>query len=283
MNSLISSEHNVQRAFDRAAHRYYENCYEGQNGSLQKQAAQLLLPLLEGQIHSQGSNYLIDRLVDLGCGMGVHWPALKAFAKHYTGIDLAPKMILEARKRQQAAEKIGNSATTSWLVGDAQALPLANTSADIIFSNLAVQWCNNRKAVANELYRVCKKGGNVYLSTLVSGSLKELYGLKKLGLLRAVNEYPEAANWQQQLERAGFTAVVVKTNTVTTFHTTGSELLRSMKGIGASQVIAAQKEATPQGLRTPKWLKAINTAFEPYQQEQGIPLTYQVALVQARK
>lgn len=272
----LNKQRNLQRAFDRAAASYYEHCYAANSDSLQVQTARLLLEQLNVQLEP---GQRAGRLMDLGCGMGVHWPQLSARTKHYTGVDLSAQMIEQARQRFPAAPD-----TSQWLVGDAQALPFSSSSTDIVFSNLALQWCVDRSAVSNELYRVCRQGGSVHFSTLVTGSLTPLNKLQEAGLLQAINQYPTALEWQQLLLATGFSKVKWQQKTITTFHHNGADLLRSMKNIGAGQVMHSNSEPKgSQGLRTPAWLREVNSTLEEYRQPQGIPLHYQVALFAAYK
>lgn len=276
MNSRPTPQKNVQRAFDRAAQRYYDHCYALNRESLQQQSAGLLLQQLYRQHQPMAGG--VKQLLDLGCGMGVHWPKLKALSEYYTGVDLSAQMISQARLRYP-----GEHSCTRWIVGDAQALPLQSGFAERVFSNLALQWCADRQAVANELYRVSKPGGVVHFSTLVAGSLTPLEHLVELGLLPVLNNYPAAAKWQQHLLQAGFTQVQWQQVEVATFHNSGTDLLRSMKNIGASQRQTHSPNRAAQGLRTPHWLQQVNAELERYRQPQGIPLNYQVALVSATK
>lgn len=272
----LNKQRNLQRAFDRAAASYYQHCYAAKSDSLQVQTARLLLEQLTAQLEPGQQAH---QLMDLGCGMGVHWPQLSALSQHYTGVDLSPQMIEQAHQRFPAAPD-----TSQWLVGDAQALPFNSNSTDIVFSNLALQWCPDRTAVSKELYRVCKQGGSVHFSTLVTGSLTPLNKLQEAGLLPAINQYPAALEWQQLLFAAGFSKVTWQERTITTFHASGADLLRSMKNIGASQRMQTNaKPQRPQGLRTPSWLRQVNVALEGYRQPQGIPLHYQVALFSANQ
>ncbi|RUO44189.1 malonyl-[acyl-carrier protein] O-methyltransferase BioC [Aliidiomarina taiwanensis] len=220
------SEVHVQQAFNRAAAKYQTLCYGANTATLQQQAAQLLLQQTLAA-HKQPAKQLLD----LGCGSGVHWPKLHTLSKNYLGVDLSPAMIGQARKRY------GMPAGTHWLVGDAQALPLPNSVTDLVFSNLALQWCPQPEQVAAELFRVCKPGGRIHVSTLIQGSLVELKHLQQLGLLTRVNRYPRAAQWQQALQQAGFQQVLVEQTQITTHHDSAANLLRSMKAIGASRVL----------------------------------------------
>ena len=43
-----------------------------------------------------------------------------------------------------------------WLVGDAEALPLAAGSVDLVYSSLALQWCHRPELLFAELARVLR-------------------------------------------------------------------------------------------------------------------------------
>lgn len=259
----------VQHAFNRAAVHYQALCYGTDTATLQQQAAQLLLEQTKSAL-TQPARHLLD----VGCGTGVHWPTLQGLSESYTGVDLSPHMIT------QALSYYGTPAGTQWLVGDAQALPLRDGATDLVFSNLALQWCSQPQQVAAELFRVCQPGGRLHVSTLLHGSLVELKQLQQQGLLTSVNRYPTAAHWQQALQKAGFQHVSIQPTQITTYHASAAELLRSMKGIGASRVLNGSQS---RGLRTPNWLRQVHGALARFQQDQGIPLTYQVAIIQATK
>ena len=114
-----------------------------------------------------GSNLKGRRVLDLGCGTG--WFARKmacAWDATVTGVDLSPGMI------QQARDASGPGIT--WQVADAESLPFAENSFDVVFSNLMVQWCADPATVFSECRRVLRPGGRVVLSTLLKGTLREL-------------------------------------------------------------------------------------------------------------
>ena len=109
-------------------------------------------------------------ILDLGCGPGV---AGRALLKRYrgaqvTGVDFAPAMLREARRRRRwfSAQR--------FVCADAQALPLAADSVDLVFSNLTVQWCNDPAAVLAEAWRVLRPGGLFMFTSLGPDTLREL-------------------------------------------------------------------------------------------------------------
>src|SRR5688572_30825551 len=87
-------------------------------------------------------------VLDLGAATGA---ATRALAAHYPGalvvaLDLAPAML------RRAAE---HSVT---VCADALKLPLASDSADLVFSNLMLPWCDGPEAVFAEVRRVMRSG-----------------------------------------------------------------------------------------------------------------------------
>lgn len=110
----------------------------------------------------------VFRGVDLGCGTGwfTRRLAASAPAATLTGVDLSPGMTLQAR--QNSPEAI------SWIVGDAEQLPLPDDSCDLVFSNLMIQWCQDFRGVLRESRRVLRPGGWLAVSTLLDGTLQEL-------------------------------------------------------------------------------------------------------------
>ncbi|MER2602208.1 MAG: methyltransferase domain-containing protein, partial [Candidatus Competibacter phosphatis] len=142
--------HRLRRAFERAAASY------DQAAVLQREIGGRLLERLD----------LIklkpESIVDVGCGTGTITAALlKKYRKaRVIGLELAPAMVAAARKRAPWLR------TLHGVVGEAEALPLATASCDLIFSNLALQWTLDLDRVFAEFQRVLKPGGVLLFSTL---------------------------------------------------------------------------------------------------------------------
>ncbi|MGB2114139.1 MAG: malonyl-ACP O-methyltransferase BioC [Marinobacter adhaerens] len=107
-------------------------------------------------------------LLDLGCGTGWFTRKFADFRQieSLSGVDLSPGMLEQARKNGPAG--------ISWIVGDAEHLPLPDSSVDVIFSNLMIQWCDDPGAVLRECRRILRPGGDLMVSTLLDGTLREL-------------------------------------------------------------------------------------------------------------
>jgi SAM-dependent methyltransferase len=99
------------------------------------------------------------RMLDVACGAGqIALPAARAGA-HVTGIDLADNLVKQARERAQA-EKLA----IQFDQGDAEDLPYADGSFDLVVSLIGAMFAPRPERVAAELVRVCKPGGRIVMA-----------------------------------------------------------------------------------------------------------------------
>jgi 2-polyprenyl-6-hydroxyphenyl methylase/3-demethylubiquinone-9 3-methyltransferase len=106
------------------------------------------------------------QLLDVATGSGnLALEAARAGAT-VTGIDLVPELIDVARARAADA-----GLDIEWLVGDAEALPLADDSYDVTTSIVGVQFAPRSRVVADELIRVTRPGGTIVLVNWTPGGL----------------------------------------------------------------------------------------------------------------
>ena len=99
------------------------------------------------------------RMLDVGCGSGqIAIPAARA-GIHVTGLDIAPNQ-LEAARGRATAEGL----TVQFDEGDAEMLPYADESFDVVVSLIGAMFAPRPERVASELTRVCRKGGRVVMA-----------------------------------------------------------------------------------------------------------------------
>jgi ubiquinone/menaquinone biosynthesis C-methylase UbiE len=98
------------------------------------------------------------RIVDLGCGPGVSTFAIAQRRPDATvvGVDVAPRMLAQARQRRRT-ERI------TWLQADAARLPLATASVDACTGHSFLYLVADRTAVLSEIRRVLRPGGQLVL------------------------------------------------------------------------------------------------------------------------
>jgi ubiquinone/menaquinone biosynthesis C-methylase UbiE len=95
-----------------------------------------------------------SRVLDVACGTGnVSLPAARAGAM-VTGVDIAPNLLEQARKRA-AAENLN----IRFDEGDAEDLPYADGEFDIVVTMFGAMFAPRPERAAAELIRVCRPGG----------------------------------------------------------------------------------------------------------------------------
>ncbi|MBU2823044.1 methyltransferase domain-containing protein, partial [Acidithiobacillus ferrooxidans] len=66
---------------------------------------------------------------------------------------------------QQARRRKGWRQRQYFCQGDAENLPLATASIDLLYANMSIQWCNDLDQVLREFARVLRPGGLLMFST----------------------------------------------------------------------------------------------------------------------
>ncbi len=112
-----------------------------------------------------------DIVLDLGSGAGFDcFLAAKRTGKtgKVIGIDMTPEMV----KRASSNAKKYNYTNTEFILGEIENIPLEDNSIDITISNCVINLSPDKDKVFQEVHRVLKEGGKMYLSDIVL--LKEL-------------------------------------------------------------------------------------------------------------
>ena len=210
--------------------------------------------------------------LDLGCGTG--WFTGDVGARSGAGLtlgaDLAPGMLRYARS--------AGSSDLAWLAADAEALPLADNSVDLIFSNLMIQWAKNPETVLSECRRILRPGGQLLVSTLLDGTLAEL----KQAWQHAdpdhqhVNRFDSAEELQFWAANA-LPAATVTQETVRLDYPSPMALLAELKAIGAGFKGASRRVSAT----APGRLRAMCRHY-PVADDGQIYATYQAAWLTCR-
>jgi ubiquinone/menaquinone biosynthesis C-methylase UbiE len=107
-----------------------------------------------------------DRLLDVACGAGKLVRAAAPRVERAVGVDLAPKMIEEARRRT-GAEDPPEADRIEFVVGPSDALPFADGEFTAVVSTTAFHHFPDPAAAAGEMARVLAPGGRIVIGDSV--------------------------------------------------------------------------------------------------------------------
>jgi SAM-dependent methyltransferase len=98
------------------------------------------------------------RVLDVAAGTGnASIPAAQRGA-HVIASDLTPELFEAGRRRAEAA-----GVELEWVEGDAETLPFDDDSFDVVMSSIGAMFAPYHQQVADELLRVCRRGGTIGL------------------------------------------------------------------------------------------------------------------------
>jgi malonyl-CoA O-methyltransferase len=257
-------ERTIARQFSRAAGSY------DAHAELQREVGERLMDRLQGLRFDPG------RVLDLGCGTGVQTQALHSrFPKaRLLACDLSGPMLRQARDRRGWWRK-----RFDLVQANARALPLAEDSLDLVFCNLMLQWCEEPERVFAGLRRALKPGGLLLLSTFGLDTLRELrQAWAAVDERTRVGRFTDVQKLGSALTRAGFAEPVLDTDWLTTTYAQPRDLLRELKGLGATHA----DEDRSRGLMSPTRLRAAMAAYDAFRLEDGrYPATWEVVYASA--
>jgi malonyl-CoA O-methyltransferase len=220
----------IRDAYDRNAGRYE------QHAALENEVCIRLLDRVAFKRSEPGI------VLDLGCGTGTGAAGLKKkFPKaQVIGLDFSTGMLFEAVRKSRLTRPI------RFINADVTALPLAQGSVDMVFSNLAIMWLEETKTLFAEIRRVLKPGGMLLFSTLGPGSLEQLGKTISLCLEdQRLPRLPDLLEVGDALTAAGFQAPVMDVDQLTLHY----------PGLGA---MFEEFEVTGTSLLLEKWLEVKN-------------------------
>lgn len=215
-------------------------------------------------------------ILDAGCGTGHGLSALLKQFKKAQGIalDIAEGML--ARSRALFPWYRFWQSSPRFVCADIEAMPIATASVDMVWSNLAVQWCNDMDTVLQEFRRVLKPEGLLMFATLGPDTLKELREASGNGHTH-VSRFIDMHDIGDALTRAGFSAPVLDVMHYTLTYDTVESVMRDLKAIGAHNATAGRAK----GLSGKGFLHKLRQGYEVFRRDGKLPATYEVVFVHA--
>ena len=165
-----------------------------------------------------------QRLLDVAGGTGdIAFRFLdRAGSGHATVCDLTEPMLVEGRKRAEAAARADS---LDWVVGDAMALPFADNSFDVYTISFGIRNVTQPQQALNEAFRVLRPGGRLMVlefSQIPNEMMQKVYDLysfhiiPRMGqviandrdsyqyLVESIRRFPDQDRFLQMVREAGF-------------------------------------------------------------------------------
>jgi malonyl-CoA O-methyltransferase len=125
---------------------------------------------------------------------------------------------------------------------DARALPLADHSIDLVWSNLALYWLDEPIVAFNEIARVLSPEGVVLFTTFGPDTLTELrQSWASVDAGAHVNRFIDMHDLGDDLLRAGLREPVMDVQMLTLTYADPWQLMRELKGMGAHNVSSERR------------------------------------------
>ncbi|HSH28614.1 MAG TPA: malonyl-ACP O-methyltransferase BioC [Thiohalobacter sp.] len=247
----------VRIAFNRAA-----GSYDGV-AVLQREVGERLLERLDlTRLEPQWA-------LDLGAGTG---QITRGLLKRYRGcrvmaLDLAEAMLAHTRR------SAGWWRRPRLVCADAEQLPLAADSVDLLVSNLTLQWCNRLERTFAEFRRVLRPGGALFFTTFGPGTLKELReSWAEVDGHSHTNHFIDLHDIGDALVQAGLAEPVMDMEMLTLTYRELPTLVREIKELGAHNVT----QGRARGLTGRARWRAFEQAYESRRRDGVLPLSYEV-------
>lgn len=262
----------VARAFGRAAADY------DAHAALQREVRERLAERLGMMKLSP------RRVLDAGCatGQGVSLLGQVYPKAELIALDIAQPMLHAARSKSRPGSRLDRfvqrltfhaSRLTHYVCGDIERLPLKTSSADLIWSSLALQWVNEPELAFRELHRVISPGGLLIFSTFGPDTLKELrQAFAQVDGGAHVSRFIDMHDIGDMLVHAGFQHPVMEMEMLTLTYADLGSLMRDLKGIGAHNAAAGRARGM---MGKSAWSK-LEQAYEVLRKAGRLPATYEV-------
>jgi malonyl-CoA O-methyltransferase len=270
MNGFEIDKREVRRAFGRAAAEY-----DG-TAVLQREVCTRMLERLE-YVRLQPA-----RILDAGSGTG--WGTRRLSQKYPSAqmiaLDIASGMLQTARGSSGWWQKLFGGTRQMQVCGDMEELPLATNSIGMVWSNVAMQWCNDLPATFAEMHRVLEVEGLLMFSTFGPDTLKELrQAFNGVDRHNHFNRFTDMHDIGDMLVNSGFAEPVMDMEYITLTYEDVRGVLQDLKAIGAHNATAGRS----QGLMGKTAWKNLVENYESMRSNGKLPATFEVVYGHAWK
>ncbi len=274
MDAKVNDSYHIDKVRARASFGRAANTYDAA-AILQKQVREEMLSRLDLV------KLTPQTILDAGCGTGLASHALqKRFAKSQViSLDFALPMLQKTRSTNPNNGLIGqvksilSGVIQNLLCADIESLPLANGSVGLVWSNLAIQWCNDLDAALQEFHRVLQPESLLMFSTFGPDTLKELrVATSGQNGTTSVSRFLDMHDIGDAMVRAGFSAPVLDVERFTLTYDDVKSVMRDLKSIGAHNAT----DGRARGLLGRGFLQNLEANYEQFRVDGKLPATFEV-------
>jgi SAM-dependent methyltransferase len=101
-----------------------------------------------------------ENVLDIGTGTGVVAVTAALRGARVTGLDITPELVEQAKANASLA-----GVNVDWRVGDAEALPFADGTFDVVLSQFGHMFAPRPEVATREMLRVLRPGGRIAFAT----------------------------------------------------------------------------------------------------------------------
>lgn len=247
----------ISRNFSRAAASYNEHAVL-QNTALERLVESL--PVFRIQP---------SRILDLGSGTGL---ASKQLHQQYSRaeviqLDIAESMLSAARKYNR---RIFNR--DKYVCADAEQLPIADETCDLVFSCLMMQWSLKPLLLLEETSRILKSRGLFLFATLGNETHHELRQCWNSEDKDTFHRYVNIQQLGNSLLKAGFDQPVLSSESIVLTYPDLASIFKDLKQVGAMNATEHRRRS----LTGKNRYKECQLEYEKLRKADRLPLTYEV-------
>jgi malonyl-CoA O-methyltransferase len=282
-DSYLLDKARVRASFNRAASTY--------------DAAAVLQKLVREEMLSRLDLMKITpvAILDAGCGTGQASFGLQKRFKNASvySLDIALLMLQKAELEKQKAlqapmQKLlhlfsQQKTSAQFICADIENLPIADNSFGMVWSSLALQWCNDLDKAFTEVARVLQPESLFFFSTFGPDTLKELRTASREmngnNGHTHVSRFIDMHDIGDALIRAGFSTPVLDVERYTLTYDDVKGVMRDLKSIGANNAT----EGRARGLQGKGFLQHLTQQYEQFRVNGKLPATFEVVYGHAWK
>lgn len=209
-------------------------------------------------------------ILDLGSGVGDSARRLAGIYKHARVLQMDLSLAMLRRARASSPRFFSRQ---HYVCGDLVFLPLHAHVADLLFSNLALQWCGDLDALLKQLVNALKPRGALLFTTLGPDTLKELRASwAEVDNEVHVNTFIDMHEIGDALLRAGFNEPVLDVEFITMRYRDVYALMHDLRAVGAGNV----DNARVKGLTGKQKIRKLLNVYERYRVAEWLPASYEI-------